>query len=71
MAEQIPGTLFVLLVALAAYMLDDARPVLILALACAAGWQTFNPNPTVANLFRVVALILWVCATFLVTYRMV
>ena len=62
MAEQIPGTLFILLVALAAYMLGDARPILILALGCAAGWQTFNPDRMISNWARAIALVLWVAA---------
>jgi hypothetical protein len=70
MAEQIPGTLFVLLVALAAYMLDDCRPILILALGCATGWQTFNTglSTSVRNALMLISVGLWAAAfLFLLT----
>lgn len=57
--EQIPGTLFVLLTAWVGMSYNQDLAVLILALGCAAGWQTYNPHPTFASIARLVALALW------------
>lgn len=40
-AAQIPGTIFVLLIALAAFMNQDPDVVFILAIACACGWAHY------------------------------
>ena len=62
-AEQIPGTLYVLLVALAAWMIGDAVTVVILALGCAAGWAVSVPTGrNTSKFFFVVALALWALA---------
>jgi hypothetical protein len=59
--EQIPGTLFVLLTALAAIQYSDPGLILLLlALGCAAGWGTFGTyGPTTKLGFTLVAFALW------------
>lgn len=69
MFELVPGTLFIVLMALAAYMVNDFTVVIILALGCAAGWQTFGPDPKWANAFRLLSLALWALAVVLLVVR--
>ena len=67
LAEQIPGTLFVLLVALAAFMNQDPDVILILAAGCAAGWASYTA--LIPWVFWVVSLGLWAWAFILLATR--
>lgn len=67
--EQIPGSLFVGLVALVAYATGQWGSLLLLALGCAFGWASFAPEPTFANGARWAALGAWLLAFILVSIR--
>ena len=67
LAEQIPGTLFVLLMALAAYMNQDPDVIFILAIGCVAGWLSFNPTFGAYAWFG--SIVIWALAGFLLFTR--
>lgn len=68
----LPGALFVLLMALAAWMNKDPDVVFILALACAVGWasQLEDTLPLSVRTFCwFVAIALWAAASILLLTR--
>lgn len=52
--EQLPGTLFVVLLALAAFLNKDPDVIFLLAIACAAGWFSYSGIPAAIYLW-------WAC----------
>lgn len=69
-AEQIPGSLFVLL--LAAIGLDNGWYDLVLlnALGCAFGWQTFSLNQRVEFVARAGSLLCWTIVFIALAWRL-
>lgn len=67
--EQIPGTLFVILLALVAYATGQWDALMLLSAACAVGWLSFHPLPKVAKGAMLTALTLWVFDFLLVLIR--
>jgi hypothetical protein len=64
--EQIPGSLFVLLVALLATQYSNPGPILLaLAIGCAFGWASYYPNSVVKTTTAIAALAFWALAFIL------
>lgn len=59
MAEQVPGTLFILLVAVVGLLIGQYLAVLLLAVGCVAGWQTFHPSASVREIAWWLAMAFW------------
>lgn len=66
---QLPGSLFVALVALVAYATGQWDALMLLALGCAFGWVSFSPDTSVAVLATWTALALWALTFILVLVR--
>lgn len=69
--EQIPGTLFIILLALVAYATGQWDAILLLALGCAAGWASFAPEEALADSSRWTALGFWALSFVLISIRII
>lgn len=67
--EQIPGSLFVIILLAMGLALQEYEALFLLALGCAAGWQTFNPSEKIAGPARIVALLFWTVSFILLAER--
>ena len=69
-AEQVPGTLFVLLCTLVAWMVGSEAAILLLALGCAIGWVAMDPGFSNTRQWAFfAALLVWAAAFLYLTYE--
>lgn len=69
--EQVPGTLFVLLLALVAWMISAPVGLLLLAAGCACGWvfQTDSDNGAVSGAAFAGAMLFWTAAFVYLSWK--
>lgn len=70
LAEQIPGALFVVLVALVSWMVGEPIPILVLALGCAVGWWGMCEDDTGRRQYVLfIALAIWAIAFVYLSWK--
>lgn len=67
--EQIPGSLFVLIMTALGLALNEPAAVFFLAIGCAFGWQFYNSNPQIAQIGQIGGLFFWAFGTILLGIR--
>ncbi len=68
--EQIPGTLFVFLVTLVAFLVGEPGVILLLALGCAAGWGgMIESEPSRRRWLLYLALGVWAIAYLYLVWK--